>query len=632
MQCRANITRKERLRTMKQNKSFYQCFKKNMSIIHRLCPLYIPIAFLSIAITRSMPFVPMILGAQIVDMLVDRASQKEILTVAVIMVGSRLLMELIRCALANLLEMHWQLISHRKNRDIGSKAMHMDYDILERNSTLELIAQADANTDKMGGMGEYLMRTLDMFGAIFSCIGAIATMAGLFIAVPSAGEGVIYSFFASPVSYCLLLGLLVFTIYVGSRCEAKQGQIRYNCDQIEVQSGRIYWFFLNLINNYSMGKDIRIFKLFDVIRRKGMAARDDIESAQKQAIRDGMKVGIWALLAQNVFTVAVYAYVGIKAIYGMISIGEVTKYISAITLLQTQISFLFSLLININTQNIYLESYSELMDVRNEKYDGTLPVEKRYDNEYELEFQNVSFHYPNSDRMVLKNVSFRLKMGQKLAIVGANGAGKTTFIKLLCRLYDPTEGAILLNGIDIRKYDYNEYIGIFSIVFQDYKIFSFSVAENVAAGPEFDRDRVVRSLQDAGIYERVQRMSSGIDSKLLKDQQDGDEEGIEISGGEKQKIALARALYRNAPIVILDEPTSALDPIAEQDIYTRFNDMVAEKTAVFISHRMSSCRFCDGIAVFDAGQIVQHGTHEELVADTGSVYHKMWEAQAQYYV
>lgn len=617
---------------MKQNKPFFQCFQKNMGMIYRLCPAYIPIVFLYTVITRAMPFVSMILSAQIVDMLVDRADQKAILTVAAILVGSRMLMELIRSALSNLMEMHWQLISHRKNRDIGSKAMHMDYDILEKNSTLELIAQADANTDKMGGMGEYLMRTMDMFGAVFSCIGAVVTMAGLFIVVPSAGESAIYGFFASPVSYFLLLGLLGFSIYVWGRCEAKQGQIQYNRDQIEVRSGRIYWFFFNLISNYSMGKDIRIFKMFDVIRRKGTAARDDIERAQKQAIRDGMKVSMRALLVQNVFTVAVYAYVGIKAIYGMITIGDVTKYISAIILLQTQISVVFSLLININTQNIYLESYNELMDVKNQKYDGTLPVEKRYDNEYELEFQNVSFHYPNSDRMVLKNVSFRLKKGQKLAIVGANGAGKTTFIKLLCRLYDPTEGAIFLNGIDIRKYDYNEYTGIFSIVFQDYKIFSFSVAENVAAGPEFDRDKVVRSLQDAGIYERVQRMSSGIDSKLLKDQQDGDEEGIEISGGEKQKIALARALYRDAPVVILDEPTSALDPIAEQDIYTRFNDMVAEKTAVFISHRMSSCRFCDEIAVFDAGQIVQHGTHEELVTDTGSIYHRMWEAQAQYYV
>lgn len=610
---------------------FFQCFKKNMKNIYRLCPSSFPYAILFLFMQRAIPFVTMFLGAEIVDMLVNREEEKKILTLAAVMVGSQMLMELLRCGAAELVHIRFQLVSHRKNREIGVKAMGMDYEILERNSTQELIAQADSNTDKQGGMFEYVMRSLDLIGAVFSCIGAGAAMFGLFVAAPYHGEGAVYGFFASPVSYFLLLGMLIFSIYVSSKCEARQGKIRYDCDQIEVRSGRIYWFFFNLINNYSMGKDIRIFKMSDMILRKGKEARREIEGAQKQAIRDGMKVGAWSLLVQNLFIVAVYAYVGIKAIYGMITIGEVTKYISAITLLQAQIGVVFSLIIQTNTQNIYLESYNELMAVKNEKYDGTLPVEKRLDNEYELEFRNVSFHYPNNDNMVVKNVSFKLKTGRKLALVGPNGAGKTTFIKLLCRLYDPTEGEILLNGIDIRKYDYKEYIRLFSIVFQDYKIFSFSVAENVAAGPEFDRKKVIKSLQDAGIYERVQGMKSGVDSKLLKDQQDGDEEGIEISGGEKQKIALARALYRDAPVVILDEPTSALDPIAEQDIYTRFNDMVADKTALFISHRMSSCRFCDEIAVFDEGQIVQRGTHEALVAEEG-VYRRMWEAQAQYYV
>ncbi len=611
---------------------FFASLKKNAGNIHKLCPSYIPLSVLFMLLNRSLPFISMILGARIIDMLSMKADKREILTVAAIMVGSIMLVELIRGALAHLMEVQRTLVSDRKNRDIGCKAMSLDYDILERNSTLELIAKADGNSDKMGGMGAYLQKSLNLLGAVISCIGAVITMAGLLRTSPYDCQGAVYRFFGSPLSYVALLALLIMSIYIKSKCEAKQGQIRYNRDQIEVKSGRIYWFFFNLINDYPMGKDIRIFNMFDMIMKKGKEARGDIEKAQKKAIRDGMRVGIWSLLVQNIFAVAVYLFVGIKAIYGMITIGEVTKYISAITLLQTQIGVVFSLFIELNTQNIYLESYNELMAVKNEKYDGTLPVEKRLDNEYELEFRNVSFHYPNNGRMILKNVSFRLKTGHKLAIVGANGAGKTTFIKLLCRLYDPTEGEILLNGIDIRKYDYDEYIRLFSIVFQDYKIFSFSVAENVAAGPEFDKERVVKSLKDAGIYDRVLEMKRGIDSKLLKDQQDGDEEGIEISGGEKQKIALARALYRDAPVVILDEPTSALDPIAEQDIYKRFNDMVADKTAVFISHRMSSCRFCDEIVVFDDGRIVESGTHDELVADVKGVYHRMWEAQAQYYV
>lgn len=611
---------------------FRTSLKKNIGTVRKLCPSYLPVSILAMLLGRAQPFAAMILSAEIVDMLVNGEDRNEIFTVAFIMAGIILLTDLLRGALGHVQEIQRALVSDRKNREIGFKAMSLDYDILERNSTLELIGQADGNTDKMGGMGGYLQELLNLFGAVFSCIAAVITMAGLLRVTPHSGQGRLYDFFGSPISYAVLLLILVLTIYVRSRCDAEEGRIRYQCDSTEVKSGRVYWFFFNLINNYSIGKDIRIFGMLDMIEKKGAEACTDIENAQKKAIKEGLRAGIPSLLIQNLFIAAVYAFVGIKAIYGMISIGEVTKYISAITLLQGEIGAVFSLFININTHNIYLESYNDLMAVENGKYEGTLPVEKRMDNEYELEFRNVSFHYPNNDRMILKNVSFRFKSGQKLAVVGANGAGKTTFIKLLCRLYDPSEGEILLNGIDIRKYDYDEYIRMFSIVFQDYKIFSFSVAENVAAGPVFDRERVVRSLRDAGIYDRVRQMKNGIDARLLKDQQDGDEEGIEISGGEKQKIALARALYRNAPIVILDEPTSALDPVAEQDIYLRFNDMIAEKTAVFISHRMSSCLFCDEIIVFDEGRIVEYGSHDQLVADEEGVYHRMWEAQAQYYI
>lgn len=301
-------------------------------------------------------------------------------------------------------------------------------------------------------------------------------------------------------------------------------------------------------------------------------------------------------------------------------------------MLQGQISQLSAAFIRLQTQNTYLNSFSEYLEIPSEKYDGTLPVEKRLDNEYELEFRDVSFRYPGGGQMALEHVSFRLRTGGRLAIVGANGAGKTTFIKLLCRLYDPTEGEILLNGINIKKYDYDEYIGLFSVVFQDYKIFSFPVAENVSASQDFDEEKVRKSLKEAGLYERVTEMKNGIHTKLLKDQQEDGEEGLEISGGEKQKLALARALYRDAPVVILDEPTSALDPIAEQDIYQRFNSMVQDKTAIFISHRMSSCRFCDTVIVFDGGRIVQTGSHDELLRDKEGIYRRMWEAQAQYYV
>jgi len=202
-------------------------------------------------------------------------------------------------------------------------------------------------------------------------------------------------------------------------------------------------------------------------------------------------------------------------------------------------------------------------------------------------------------------------------------------IKLLCRLYDPTEGEILLDGVNIKEYDYAQYTALFSVVFQDFCLFPFELGANVAAGKTYETERVTACLEGAGFTERMQSMADGLDSMLYKT---FDEDGTQISGGEAQKIALARALYRDAPFVILDEPTAALDPIAEYEVYTTFDETIGSKTAVFISHRLSSCRFCHDIAVFDDGHIVQRGEHDELLTKEDGLYRQLWDAQAQHYV
>ena len=222
----------------------------------------------------------------------------------------------------------------------------------------------------------------------------------------------------------------------------------------------------------------------------------------------------------------------------------------------------------------------------------------------------------------------RYRIGKKQAFVGTNGAGKTTFVKLLCRLYDPTEGEILLNGVDIRKYDYEEYMKLFSFVFQDFKLFSFTLGQNIAADVDYDTKRMGDCMKKVSYYERYLSMEDGPDTYLYKDIS---EKGLEISGGEAQKIALARALYRESPIIVLDEPTTALDPVAEAQVYEDFSSMIDNKTAIYISHRLSSCRFCDDITVFDGGRIVQKGKHEELVKERDGQYFTLWNTQAQYY-
>ena len=244
-----------------------------------------------------------------------------------------------------------------------------------------------------------------------------------------------------------------------------------------------------------------------------------------------------------------------------------------------------------------------------------------------MAFENVSFRYPGSDEYVIRNLNLKLEIGEKLAIVGRNGSGKTTFVKLLCRLYDVTEGCIKVNGIDIRKYDYREYCNLFSVVFQDFQMFAFPVGENIAAGAEMDEGRVAVAMERAGLGARLSNLPGGLGTCVGKDY---DESGVAFSGGERQKLAIARAIYKDAPFVIMDEPTAALDPKAETEVFEGFDGMVGHKTAIYISHRLASCRFCEDILVFDRGKVVQHGTHEELEKQEG-LYRELWNAQAQYY-
>ncbi|MCD7765138.1 MAG: ABC transporter ATP-binding protein/permease, partial [Lachnospiraceae bacterium] len=323
-----------------------------------------------------------------------------------------------------------------------------------------------------------------------------------------------------------------------------------------------------------------------------------------------------------------YIFTCLKAWGGAFDVGSITQYVGAATALAGNIYALLEVYGGMKVNTEFTEKIFTFLDIPNAMYQGSLTTEKRSDRKYEVEFRNVSFKYPASDNWALKNVSMKFRIGKRLAIVGENGSGKTTFIKLLCRLYDPQEGQILLNGIDIRKYNYRDYMGIFSIVFQDFQLISQPLGNNVAGSMTYDAEKVTKALNDAGFGERLESMPEGLHTQLYKD---FTEDGVEVSGGEAQKIAIARALYKDAPFIILDEPTAALDPIAEAEIYSKFNEIVTDKTAVFISHRLSSCRFCDEIAVFHEGRIVQQGTHEELLLDESGKYYELWHAQAQYY-
>ena len=267
-----------------------------------------------------------------------------------------------------------------------------------------------------------------------------------------------------------------------------------------------------------------------------------------------------------------------------------------------------------------------MLDLPEASERGSIPPEKRDDGEYLLAFEHVSFSYPGSDEEILHDVTLTLGTRRKTALVGPNGAGKSTFIKLLCRLYRPTAGRITLNGIDIQKYDEDEYRDLMSVVFQDFKLFAFPVAENVAAGLPARRRADVGGPLPGGRGRLRPRMAGRARDPSLP----GPGSDSEIARGQAQKLALARALYKGAPVVILDEPTAALDPISEAEVYEGFDRMVEGRTAVYIPHRMSSCWFCDDIVVLDGGRVAERGSHEELLA-AGGLYARLWDAQASYY-
>jgi ATP-binding cassette subfamily B protein len=337
--------------------------------------------------------------------------------------------------------------------------------------------------------------------------------------------------------------------------------------------------------------------------------------------------GLLGALTSGIITAGAYLFIVAQAVTGAVSVSNVVRYAGTIYNLANSFFGLSSSASRLIDQTNRVQSMLDFMEVPNVMYKGTLPVEKRRDNQYAIEFRDVSFKYPGSEMYSLRHFSIKLNIGQKLAIVGMNGSGKTTMIKLLCRLYDPTEGVITLNGIDIKKYDYDEYMRIFSVVFQDFKVFSFKLLENIACDTVIDATQAAKALDRVGLSERVANMEGGLATYLYNDF----DKGVEISGGEAQKVALARALYKDAPFIVLDEPTAALDPIAEFEIYSKFNEIVGEKTAIYISHRLSSCRFCDDIAVFHEGALIQRGSHDTLIANKDGKYYELWNAQAQYY-
>lgn len=579
------------------------------------------ILFFGMIATAAVPYINSFVYAHILDSLLV-SDYNTAAGLVFLLVPTVMTVELISKA-CNRMYVHYIRPSECEiNKRTAEKAFSMEYEEIEKKETLQSFRRVRMAELSHGGIANYLHMIYQYFTELVKVIFACGFTAVLLTRSDFQKESLFRFTLSTAVLLLVFTGVLVLGRYVARRL----GQLELELNLGYEESNTLAGYIRNLIQSEKWGQDIRMYKLQDYLFGKYLASQQSIEAAKRLGKTSGRLNGIVAFALQLLAGTA-YVYIVLKAVAGSITTGQVLMYAGAIVTMMNSIRSLMTFHTMIDYSKEYLKTYEEFIDRPNMHYDGTLPIEKRIDHNYRLEMRNVSFRYPGTETDILHHISLTFETSKKLALVGRNGAGKTTLIKLLLRLYEPTEGQILLNGIDIGKYDYNEYVQIFSAVFQDFRLYDLPLDENIAGSETVDEKRVSTVLEQTGLKERVEKMKNGAHTLLYHETGDGEA----LSGGEAQKVAIARALYKDAPFVILDEPTSALDPVAEAEIYENFNEMIGEKTAIYISHRMSSCKFCDQIVVLDEGKIAEIGTHQSLLQTQG-IYYELYQAQAKHYV
>jgi ATP-binding cassette subfamily B protein len=526
------------------------------------------------------------------------------------------------------------------SHEIGltGKAYALPYELLERDSTRRLRDEVSGAIGLSGAGMASLYWDMDvvwtnLFTAGMGAVILVTSLAGMLPADRAGGS----------FGLAGLAALAGFSSFVACRMTGKRFDVTFELFLKGARYARYGdYYHMNYLPDEDAAMDARIYSqermILDQCQTKCYERLAEGKEREYNAASryDGVKLG-----CSIVCGCAVYLAVGRGAMEGAVGCGSVILLYSAVTRLIEAAARMAEILTDLRNNNEHLLRYFRYMDLPEARESGGVRGMSEGQKSFvagkpdggggsgcDIVFQNVSFRYPDSDAYALKDVNLRLCAGEKTVIVGENGSGKTTLVKLLCRLYRPASGSILLNGRDIWDYDYGEYMGYLAAVFQDFSLFAFSLAENVAGSREYEGERVLAALEKVGLSGLVAGYPKGISQPLFHD---FDEEGVDISGGEAQKLAIARAVYKDAGIMVLDEPTAALDPYAEHEIYENFGKLAEGKAVLFVSHRMSSCRMCDRIVVMEAGEAVQTGTHEELLADGDGKYSQLWNAQAKYY-
>lgn len=565
-------------------------------------------------------YLPVILVARILDLLVYRENSADPVSIAVVGLVGIWLLKGVKALLEKEMKTRSYQIAMRFETLVPVNTLNISFSDLESDYAKEMRARILADRSWGSGFFGVADKFCNLCNSGFELLGSVIMLIPLAMQVSGSAAG--------KVAAALLfnIGLAVVGASVYAKWYQKKESAAMN-QMTQAEKNSRFWYMdeggSGAIGAQSL-KDIFMYRAKKMIQKTIDTEREGVRKNVFTIARINSAGGLGTGMIQGILLCVSYYCVLALAIAGTITVGMVLRYAQAIFQACMSVSASIRLAGEFRTDVGRIASTLEYLNLEAEKTKGDSFTEM---TKGVIEFRNVSFRYPGTKELVLDHVSLKIEPSEKIAVVGKNGSGKTTLVKLLCRLYEPEEGEILWNGKNIREYDLREWQKIFAIVFQDYSLLSLTLGQNVAASVQYEAERAKEVLQLAGFGERLNKLKKGLETVVYPEYE---QDGVSFSGGEEQKIAIARAIYKGGQICILDEPTAALDPVSESRVYESFDEIVKGKTAVYISHRLSSCKFSDRIFVLDNGKIAESGTHEALLSQNG-LYAQLWQAQAQYY-
>lgn len=614
---------------------------RGMKAFDKLLPGQLRLVALKCITGACLPYVAVILSACIINELLGGQNRQKLVLYIALSVGLTFVVYLCKAVLEARISVGYSRLFSTHELLLTDKAYKLPYELLEKEAVRGLREQVSGSISVSGaGMASLYWDVEVVFTNLCGAVISVILCARFFRELLR-GEGASY---AALGYFVCIAALVVICSYISCKMMGKRFDVAFEVFEEGAKYKRYGEFYtLEYLSDEDAALDVRIFRQKDMILQETWERCYEhfAKGKEKEMRADGLYNGV-KLTCTTLCGAVVYLLVGVAALQGKVGIGNVVVLHGAVTGLILALSELAMIWTDLRNNNEHLIRFFQYMDLPEETKaqdvaPATEPVQgsdAAESNEetavlklQELRFEQVSFRYPDTENWVLQDINLTIKSGEKLALVGENGSGKTTLIKLLCGLYQPTRGRILLNGRDIYSYPKAEYWKLIATVFQDFSLFAFSIGENVANTRGYDAQRVEEVLCQVGLGNKLAKWSKGVEQPLFHTEQEG--EGL--SGGEAQKLAIARALYKDAPLLILDEPTAALDPFAEFEIYEQLRKLSENKTLLSISHRLSSCRMCDRILVLEAGKLIQSGSHEKLLQEKQGKYYEMWQAQARYY-